>query len=51
MVDGAVDITTTDLETRRFSTGDIIPVEDTEGRGHRSKNVDGKRQKSVFIQL
>ncbi|KAK9710205.1 hypothetical protein K7432_008596 [Basidiobolus ranarum] len=51
MVDGSVDITTTDMETRRFNTGDIILVEDTEGKGHRSKNVDGKPRKSMFVQF
>ena len=31
MLNGAVDVTTTDHETRRFADGDILLVEDTTG--------------------
>lgn len=51
MLDGAVDITTGEGETRRFGTGDILLVEDTTGQGHISRAVDGKMRKSVFVTL
>ncbi|RUS19018.1 hypothetical protein BC937DRAFT_87872 [Endogone sp. FLAS-F59071] len=51
ILNGAVDITTTDGVTRRFKDGDIFLVEDTTGRGHKSKNVNGGTRRSVFIAL
>lgn len=51
MLDGAVDVEIGDGTERRFSTGDILLVEDTTGRGHRSKAVNDKSRTSVFITL
>lgn len=51
MLDGAVDVTIGDGTTRRFSTGDILLVEDTDGQGHISQAVDNQPRKSVFITL
>jgi len=51
MLDGAVDITTGEGETRRFTTGDILLAEDTSGEGHISRAVDGGKRKSVFVIL
>ena len=51
MLDGEVDIEIGDGTTRRFSTGDILLAEDTTGRGHISRAVDGKPRKSLFITL
>ena len=51
MLDGAVDIEVGDGEERRFGTGDILRVEDTSGRGHRSRAVEGKPRRSVFVTL
>lgn len=51
MLDGAVDIEVSDGSRRIFSTGDILLVEDTTGRGHISRAVDGQPRKSVFVTL
>ncbi len=51
MLDGEVDIEIGDGTIRRFSTGDILLAEDTTGRGHISRAVDGKPRKSLFITL
>jgi uncharacterized cupin superfamily protein len=51
MLDGSVEITAGDGEKRIFNTGDIVLAEDTLGRGHRSRAVDGKPRKSLFILL
>ncbi len=51
MLDGAVDVEIGDGTVRRFSTGDILLVEDTTGRGHRSKAVNDKSRTSVFVTL
>lgn len=51
MLDGAVDIEITDGTVRRFSTGDILFVEDTTGHGHKSKAVNNQSRTSVFVTL
>jgi hypothetical protein len=51
MLDGAVEIEVGDGEIRRFVTGDVLLVEDTEGRGHKAKAIEGKPRKSVFVTL
>ena len=51
LLDGAIEITVGDGETRRFRGGDVLLVEDTEGRGHRTRTVDGKTLRSLFIAL
>lgn len=51
MLDGAVDIEITDGTVRRFSTGDILLVEDTTGHGHKSKAVNNQSRTSVFVTL
>jgi hypothetical protein len=51
MLDGEVDIEVGDGAKRRFGTGDVLLVEDTDGRGHKSRAVDGKPRKSVFVTL
>jgi len=51
MLDGAVDITVSSGKTRRFGTGDILLAEDTTGKGHISKAVDGRKRVSVFVVL
>jgi len=51
MLEGAVDIEIGSGEVRRFGPGEILLAEDTEGRGHISRAVDGKVRKSLFITL
>jgi len=51
MLDGAVDVEIGDGTVRRFSTGDILLVEDTTGRGHKSRAVNNEPRSSVFITL
>lgn len=36
---GEVEAETSDGEVRRFKQGDIVLVEDTSGKGHRSRNI------------
>jgi hypothetical protein len=47
---GQVDFTVSNGETRRFGPGDVVLLEDTEGKGHKSKAVDGPRE-SIFVIL
>jgi uncharacterized protein YjlB len=51
MQEGEVDITVGDGTTRRFTTGDVILAEDTEGQGHISRAVEGRKRKSIFVIL
>ncbi len=51
ILEGGVDFTVSGGETRRFSAGDVVLLEDTTGDGHRSKAVDGQMRKSIFVTL
>ncbi len=48
---GPVDIEIGDGSIRRFGPGTILFAEDTTGRGHRSRAVDGQARTSVFVTL
>ncbi len=51
MLSGLVEIQTSDGETRTFGPADIVLVEDTMGKGHKSCSPDGKPRKSIFLPL
>ena len=51
LLDGAIEITVGDGETRRFNGGDVLLVEDTTGRGHRTRTINGRSRRSIFIAL
>jgi hypothetical protein len=51
MLEGSVDIEVWGGATRRFGPGDILLAEDTGGRGHISRAVDGTARKSIFVTL
>ena len=51
MLDGEIEIETSDGETRRFSGGDILLVEDVDGRGHRTRTVNNQPRRSLFLPL
>jgi len=51
MLDGAVDVEIGDGTVRRFSTGDILLVEDVDGHGHKSRAVNNEARTSVFVTL
>lgn len=51
MLDGAVDVEIGDGTVRRFSTGNVLLVEDTTGHGHKSKAVNNEPRTSVFVTL
>ncbi|MCK7557243.1 hypothetical protein MKQ70_20435 [Chitinophaga sedimenti] len=51
LIDGEIEITTSLGDTRRFKGGDVLLLEDTEGKGHRTKNIIPVRRKSLFITL
>lgn len=51
LLDGRIEIETTDGQVRRFGGGDVLLVEDTSGRGHRTRTIDGAARRSIFIVL
>lgn len=48
---GEWEVTASDGETRRFSTGSVLLVEDTTGKGHTSRVVSQTDSLAVIVQL
>ncbi len=51
MLDGEIEIETSGGEKRRFCGGDILLLEDTTGKGHRTRHIKQQIRRSVFIPL
>jgi hypothetical protein len=51
LLDGAIEIEVSDGNRRTFRGGDILLMEDVTGRGHRSRHVEPRERRSLFITL
>ena len=51
LLDGKIEIETSLGERRIFKAEDVLLVEDTTGKGHKTKNLKLKKRKSIFITL
>ncbi len=51
LLDGEIEVEVTSGEKRRFRGGDVVLVEDTTGTGHRTRSVDGRPRRSLFLPL
>lgn len=51
LLDGEIEIETSLGEKRRFQAGEILLAEDTSGKGHKSRSIDGNLRRSLFITL
>jgi len=51
LLDGAIEIETSLGIKRVFKAGDMLCVEDTVGKGHRTKHLQPIERKSIFITL
>lgn len=51
LLDGEIELKVSDGETRRFSGGDVLLVEDTTGKGHQTRHTRAERRRSLFIPL
>jgi len=51
LLDGAIEIETSLGEKRTFKGGEILLVEDTEGKGHKTRNIQHIERRSIFITL
>ena len=50
-LDAGVEITASDGETRKIGAGEVTLVEDTTGKGHLSKAVEGKIRHCIFVPI
>ncbi len=51
LLDGEIEIETSLGEKRTFGAGEILLVEDTTGKGHKTRNLQPIRRKSIFITM
>lgn len=51
LLDGEIELEVGDGEVRRFAGGEILLLEDTEGPGHRTRNVGAVPRRSLFVRL
>lgn len=49
--DGAIEIETSLGEKRSFEAGNVLLVEDTFGKGHRTRNLKNAVRSSIFVTL
>jgi len=50
-LDGEIEIETSLGKKRTFKGGEILLMEDTEGKGHKTRNIQNIERKSIFITL
>jgi len=50
-LDAGVQLTASDGESRRIKAGEVVLVEDTWGKGHLSKAIDGKLRHCIFVPI
>lgn len=48
---GAAEFETSDGDKRRVDPGEILLVEDTRGKGHRTRTIDGIERRGIFISV
>ena len=51
LLDGEIEIEVSDGEKRIFRGGDILLAEDTSGQGHRTRTINNRPRKSIFVIL
>jgi len=51
LLDGEIEIEVSDGEKRIFRGGDVLLVEDTTGRGHKTRVSNNQPRKSIFVTL
>jgi hypothetical protein len=51
LLDGVIEIETSLGEKRNLQAGEILLAEDISGKGHKTRSVDGKLRRSIFVTL
>lgn len=49
LLTGKIEIETSLGEKRTFGAGEVLQVEDTSGKGHRTRNLEASERQSLFI--
>ncbi|RVT98372.1 hypothetical protein EOD41_16395 [Mucilaginibacter limnophilus] len=49
LLDGELEIETSTGGKRTFGAGEVLQVEDTEGKGHRTRNLKPTERRSIFV--
>ena len=49
LLDGGIQVETSLGDIRILNAGEILLAEDTTGKGHRTKNIEQKKRKSIFV--
>jgi hypothetical protein len=50
-LDAGVQLTASDGESRHVKAGEVVLVEDTWGKGHLSRAIDGKPRHCIFVPI
>ena len=51
LLEGEIQIETSLGDTRTFNAGEILLVEDTSGKGHKTKNLRNEKRRSIFVTI
>jgi len=51
LLDGAIELEVSDGSRRTLGAGEILLMDDTTGRGHRTRHVEPRERRSLFIVL
>ena len=51
LLDGAIELEVSDGARRVLRGGDVLLMEDTTGRGHRTRHAESSERRSIFIEL
>ena len=51
LIDGEIEIEVSNGEKRTFRGGDILLVEDTTGKGHKTRTTNNQPRSSIFVTL
>jgi hypothetical protein len=51
LLDGVIEIEVSDGTRRTFRGGDVLLMEDTHGKGHRTRHLEKRERRSLFIVL
>ena len=51
LLDGEIEIETSLGEKRTFKGGDVLLMEDTQGKGHKTRNLQPIERRSIFITI
>lgn len=49
LLDGEIEIETSTGEKRTFGAGEVLQLEDTDGKGHRTRNLQQIARRSIFV--